>query len=45
MWTDRPDGGTDMMKLKVAFHNSANMPRTCCGNRQYYVISTSLYFT
>jgi len=28
-WTDRLDGGTDMMKLKVTFHNSANIPKTC----------------
>ena len=42
---DRPEGGTDMMKLKVTLHNSAMMHKTCCGNRQYYVISTSLYFT
>jgi len=34
-----------MMKLKVTLHNSTNMPKTRCGDRQYYVISTSLYFT
>jgi hypothetical protein len=38
-WRDRHD------EAKVTLHNSAIMPKTCCGNRQCYVISTSLYFT